>query len=74
MKNEELFRLAAGFLDQKGIGYVNDGKIGRKKDDKVEVIFPVPETLDPDVAFVDPEDVRVWVSLVSGEIELIQQM
>jgi hypothetical protein len=74
MSDEELIVRAANFLSQHGIEFVNTAKIGRESDGKIEVIFPVPETLDPDVAFVDPEDVRVWVSLGGDEVELIHQM
>jgi hypothetical protein len=74
MSNEELIARAADFLTQHEIGFVNAAKIGREEEGRIEVIFPVPETLDPDVAFVDPEDVRVWVELGDDKVELIHQM
>ena len=74
MSNEELIARAANFLNQHGIGFVEKPKIGREDGGRIEVIFPVSETLDADIAFVDPEDVRVWVALDGEEVELIHQM
>lgn len=74
MIDNELISTAAEFLRSQEIGFVEPGKIGRKDDVKVEVIFPVPETLDPNVAIVDPPDVRVWVHTGSKEVRLIHQM
>ena len=74
MNDSKYFELAASFLSGRNIGYVLPGRLGRKEGDRVEVIFPVPETLDPNVAVIDPSDVRVWVSLSRNAVELIQQM
>jgi hypothetical protein len=74
MSSEELIARATTFLIKRGIGFVDNAKIGREDGGRIEVIFPVPETLDPDIAFVDPVDVRVWVSLSTDEVELIHQM
>ncbi len=71
---EEVIRRATKFLNYEGIEFVNRGVIGRKMDRKVEVIFPVVETLDPDIASVDPSDVRVWVYLHRDTVSLIEQM
>ena len=74
MSDTDLITRAAEFLSQEDIGFIQPGKIGRKEGVKVEVIFPVPETLDPNIAIVDPPDVRVWVSSDNYEVELIHQM
>ncbi|MET0027448.1 MAG: hypothetical protein ABW101_07395 [Candidatus Thiodiazotropha sp.] len=71
---QKLITRAAEFLSQHGVEFVDSPKIGREEDGRIEVIFPIPETLDPDVAFVDPEDVRVWVAVVGDVVELIHQM
>jgi hypothetical protein len=47
--------------------------LGERKDNQVEVIFLVPEALDPNIV-IDPPDVRVWVNISNGEVELIYQM
>lgn len=70
----DLIKLAEEFLANRDIGFVQAGIIGRENEGKVEVIFPVPETLDPNVAVVDPPDIRVWVTIESGEVELVDQM
>ncbi|VAW59638.1 hypothetical protein MNBD_GAMMA11-2266 [hydrothermal vent metagenome] len=70
----DIIKQAEEFLTSRDIGFVQSGIVGRKSDGKVEVIFPVPETLDPNVAVVEPPDVRVWVNAESGEVELINQM
>lgn len=70
----DIIKRAEEFLTSRDIGFVQAGIVGRKSNEKVEVIFPVPETLDPNVAVVEPPDVRVWVSAESGEVELIHQM
>ena len=56
------------------IGIAVNEKYTDKSGQKVEVIFPVAETLDPNVAVIDPPDVRVWVDQLSGEVELADQM
>lgn len=61
------------FLESKGIKYVGPGMIGRRDNGMVEVIFTIPEALDPNVV-VDPPDVRVWVNIDSGKIKIIPQM
>lgn len=74
MNDEKCLELAASFLSERRIGYVVPGRIGRREEDRVEAIFPVPETLDPTIAVVDPSDVRVWVNLRDNFAELIPQM
>ncbi len=67
-------RLAEEFLEEKGIRYVKPGTIESRSREQVEVIFLVPEALDPDVAVVDPPDVRILVNLKTGEVENVLQM
>jgi len=74
MNDETAIQLARGFLEKEEIGFVKPGRIGKRMQTKLEVVFPVPETLDPNVAVVDPPDVRVWVNTESEVIELIPQM
>jgi hypothetical protein len=74
MTDMEAIKQAEQFLSDQRIGFVSSGMIGRATGEKLEVIFPVPETLDPRVAVVDPADVRVWVNVKTGMVELIQQL
>ena len=74
MSEVDFLKKAEEFLEDHDIGFVRPGQLGRRQDHKVEVIFKVPETLDPNVAIVDPSDVRVWVSTESDSVELIHQM
>lgn len=74
MTELQCLQIAEHYLRSHGIGYVPAGKVGRKEEDRWEIIFPVPETLDPNVAVVDPPDVRVWVTTSKGDAELIHQM
>ena len=74
MKDAECLALAAGFLSERRIGYTLPGRIGRREEDRLEAIFPVPESLDPTVAVVDPSDVRVWVGIFDKSVDLIPQM
>jgi len=48
-------------------------KVEPSGEDAMEVVFLVPEALDPQVAVVDPPDVRVIV-FFSGEARLVYQM
>ncbi|WP_086932712.1 hypothetical protein [Agarilytica rhodophyticola] len=74
MTELDIINLAKEFLTSRSIGFVSPSTIGREYKGKVEVIFPVPETLDPNVAVVDPPDVRVLVNLENQTVELIDQM
>ncbi len=65
---------AEKFLYNEKISFVKPGKIGVVENDRVEVVFMIPEALDPDVAVVDPPDVRVWVYTKTGKVEWIYQM
>lgn len=74
MTEADCIKIAQQYLLSRAIGFLPTGKIGREEGDRWEVIFPVPETMDPNVAVVDPPDVRVWVSLSKGIGELVHQM
>ena len=74
MSELKVFLLARKFLTTRMIEFVDAPKLGQIVGDRLEVIFPVPEALDPNVAVVDPPDVRVWVDRGSGEVEIIEQM
>lgn len=74
MMEAQCIKAAEQYLQSRSIGYLPPGKIGRKEADRWEVIFSVPETLDPNIAIVDPPDVRVWVNSVDDFVELINQM
>jgi hypothetical protein len=73
MNNEKVLALAELYLNKKNIRYIKPGECGMHDGHRVEVIFMIPETLDPN-AVVDPPDIRVWVNIYSGEVELINQM
>lgn len=74
MNNEKIIYLAQQFLDSRKVGYVLPGGVGRVDDERVEVIFAVPEAFDPKVVIIDPSDVRVWVYRKSGKVEMIPQI
>jgi hypothetical protein len=74
MTEAQCLEAAEQYLRSRNIGYLSPGKIGRKEAGRWEVIFPVPETIDPNVAVVDPPDVRVWVDSAADRVELIHQM
>ena len=73
MNNAELIARAESFLNKNKISYVKPGTVGEKNNTEVEVIFLVPEALDPNVV-IDPPDVRVKVNVYTGEVTLIIQM
>lgn len=74
MTEAQCLELAEKYLLSNNIGYLPSGRVGRKERDRWEVIFPVPESIDPSVAVIDPPDVRVWVTAAEGHAELIHQM
>lgn len=74
MNDADVIVLAEKFLTSLNISFVKSGTIGQINGKRVEVIFPVLEVLDPNVAVVDPPDVRVWVDIDTGVVELIHQM
>lgn len=73
MTEEECLRIAEDYLSLRAIEYMQPGRIRRKEDARWEAVFLIPEANDPSVV-VDPPDVRVWVTLRSGEVEWIYQM
>jgi len=73
MTEDEAIKLAVVYLQDKAVEFVLPGTIGEVTDGKLEVIFLVPDALDPDVV-IDPPDVRVWVDSVTHEVSLIEQM
>ena len=73
MNNILLIAKAEKFLKEANIAFLGSGKIGRVKNDSVEVIFDRPEILDPTIV-IDPPDVRVWVNRKTGLVQLINRM
>ena len=73
MSNDDLIREAEKFLIQQGSKYSNPGRVGRIKEDCIEVIFMKPDALNSRVV-IDPPDIRLWVDKQSGKVELIYQM
>lgn len=71
--NMDIFELAESFLLAKKIEYVKPGYIGERDGHRIEVIFLIPDALDPNIV-VDPPDVRLWVNTHNGDVDLIQQM
>jgi len=74
MTEEECLRIAEDYLLSRTIAHTRPGRIQRKENARWEAVFSIPETSDPSVAVVDPPDVRVWVLLLSREVEWIHQM
>ena len=73
MKEKEIILRAEKFLNGINYPFVKPGETCRHQDNRVEVVFLVHEALNPNCV-IDPPDVRVWVDLTSGEVELIYQM
>lgn len=73
MKEKELIACAEKFLKNKNISFVKPGEIGQRDGNRLEIIFLIPEALDSNIV-IDPPDVRVWINIYSGEVELIHQM
>lgn len=74
MTNDEIISLAKEYFIREDIPFVEPGELGKKNGTKQEVIFLDPLILDPKVAVVDPEDIRVWVDTETKEVTLIYQM
>lgn len=68
-----LIKLAEKFLINAHVAFLKPGEIGRREDDRVEIIFAKPETFDPNVV-IDLADVRVWVNTITGEVKWVPQM
>lgn len=60
--------IAEKYLVEKSIKFIGPARLGRLTGYKQEVIFLDPLTLDPNVAVVIPEDVRVWVDTKTKEV------
>ena len=73
MNRNEIFRLAENYMKNRKVDIVLPGEIGGKMGDNVEVIFLVPDALDPDI-IVCPPDNRVWVNVKTKEVTWIEQM
>jgi hypothetical protein len=75
MNEINLIARAERFLTERfpKTSFDKDGWIGKREGGRAEIIFSVPEALDPNVV-IDPPDIRVWVDENSGEIEFIPQM
>jgi hypothetical protein len=73
MSDIQLIICAEKFLKNNSISYVKPGTIGQRVSDQVEIIFLVPEALDPNIV-IDPPDVRLWVDINSGKVEFMPQM
>ncbi|MBT4879426.1 MAG: hypothetical protein HON43_00420 [Alphaproteobacteria bacterium] len=74
MNKERILTLAKKFLQSRDLEFLEPGEFGCLDGHKQEVIFLHPLTLDPKVALVIPEDVRVWVNKKTKEVTLIFQM
>jgi len=74
MNKDEIIQLAEKFLLSKNISFTYPVKMGRCIQEKQEIIFTDPLTLDPDIAVVDPEDIRVLVNKSTKEVTLVEQM
>ncbi len=74
MDKEQIFHLAKDYLHSRNINFVDAGKLGRLEQDNQEVIFLDPLVLDPNVASIDPGDIRVWVNVKTKEVTWIEQM
>ncbi len=73
MTREEIMKLAENYMNNRKVEIVLPGEFGQIHGDFVEVIFLVPEALDPNCV-VDPPDNRVWVNTKTKEITWIEQM
>jgi hypothetical protein len=62
MTEAQSVQLAEQYLTSRGFGYSPLAKINRPGADRWEIIFPVPEMLNPNIAVLDPHDVRVLVT------------
>ncbi|MCC7706013.1 hypothetical protein IGS59_27595 [Janthinobacterium sp. GW460P] len=74
MTEDLCLRIAEKYLSSNAIEYILPGRIGSKEPSRWEAIYVVPAETDPTVAVVDPPDVRVWVTLLDGQVEWIHQM
>ena len=73
MNIDEILLLAQNYMKNRKVDIVLPGELGETVDDKTEVIFLNPFTLDPD-SIVCPPDYRVWVNVKTKEVTSIYQM
>jgi hypothetical protein len=73
MTENEILTLAQNYMKYRRIEVILPGEIGEKEENRIEVIFLNPMTLEPDT-IVCPPDYRVWVNLKTKEVDLIYQM
>lgn len=73
MKEKAAIAYAAEYLTSQGISFCEPVSVVAIASDSVEVVFTVPEALSPEVAVIDPPDVRVLVHS-SGSTKLVEQM
>lgn len=73
MKDEEIIQSAEKFLATRFVRFVKPGSITRRNSVVAEVVFLIPEALDPTLV-VDPPDVKVLVALLDGSCKLLPQM
>lgn len=71
---EIIINIAKEYLKGKNIKFAEPGKLGRLEQSRQEVIFLDPLLFDPEVAIVEPEDIRVWVDIKTQKASLIDQM
>ena len=74
MNKSDIINIARQYLVSKNIGFVEPGELDRLDGHKQEVVFLEPLVLDPNVAVVDPGDVRVWVNTQTKQATLVDQM
>lgn len=74
MNKISILNIAKKYLISRKIDFLEPGELGCLDGDKQEVVFLDPQTLDPNVAVVEPEDIRVWVNIKTGEVTWIEQM
>ena len=73
MDTNQAIEMAANFLKARRIKFMEPGIAVPKDGVFLEVIFILPEALDPELV-VDPPDIRVLINLGTGTAELVQQM
>lgn len=74
MNKAAIVNIAKQYLMSKNIDFVEPGELGRLDGYKQEVVFLDPLALDPNVAVVEPGDVRVWVNTQTKQATLVDQM
>lgn len=74
MNEAIMINIAKQYLKSKNIDFLEPGELGRLEGYKQEVVFLDPLVLDPNVAVVEPGDIRVWVNINTKQATLIEQM